>query len=662
MSGFGSILVANRGEIALRVMRTAKTHGYRTIAIYSEADAEAPHVRFADDAVPVGPAPAAESYLSIDRVMAAAQASGAEAVHPGYGFLSENAEFARACDAAGITYIGPHADAIEVMGNKAEAKRRMIAAGVPCVPGYQGENQSDRAFAEAAEDIGFPVMIKAAAGGGGRGMRLVHTSDDFNQGLKRARREALNAFGSDELILEKAIIRPRHVEVQVFGDRHGTIIHFGERDCSIQRRHQKVIEEAPSPAVSAELRGLIGAAAVEAARSIDYDNAGTVEFLLGNDGAFYFLEMNTRLQVEHPVTEMITGHDLVALQIAVAQGEPLGLTQDDIELYGHAIEARLYAEDPAKGFLPATGSIELWRAPQGEGIRTDAGLETGQNISPYYDPLLAKIVAWGESRDQARRRLISALTQTVLFGPASNRVFLANVLATPGFADGSATTAFIEDELGPDDMTGPEPSAEHAAAACVLRYCADREAALAASIGVSAALCNWSSSGVLSTRYAVTSGALTFDLRVSPTGHASYRVVHGDGATDVDVLSQEATAAILRVDGRQRRVDGFYTNGRSLCLSLDGHSCAYELMTGTGGAQADAADGSRVTAPMHGNLIEVLVASGAKVSKGTRLAVLEAMKMQHEIVSRVDGKVVEAHCKAGAQVAAGDLLFAIEDA
>ena len=381
-----------------------------------------------------------------------------------------------------------------------------------------------------------------------------------------------------------------------------------------------MIEEAPSPAVSAELRGLIGAAAVEAARSIDYDNAGTVEFLLGNDGDFYFLEMNTRLQVEHPVTEMITGHDLVALQVAVAQGEPLGLTQDDIALYGHAIEARLYAEDPAKGFLPATGSIELWRAPQGEGIRTDAGLETGQNISPYYDPMLAKVVAWGESRDQARRRLISALTQTVLFGPASNRVFLANVLATPGFADGSATTAFIEDELGPDDMTEPEPSAEHAAAACVLRYCADREAALAASIGVSAALCNWSSGGVLSTRYAVTSGALTFDLTVSPTGHASYRVVHGDGATDVDVLSREAPAAILRVDGRQRRVDGFSTNGRSLRLSLDGHSCAYELITGAGGAQADAADGSRVTAPMHGNLVEVLVASGAKVSKGTRLA------------------------------------------
>ncbi len=660
MSAFSSILVANRGEIALRVMRTARALAYRTIAVYSEADAQAPHVRFADDAVPIGPAPVAQSYLAIERVLEAAKASGAEAVHPGYGFLSENAAFARACGDAGLTFIGPHADAIELMGNKAEAKRRMIAAGVPCVPGYQGEDQSDAAFASAARDIGFPVMIKAAAGGGGRGMRLVNAPEDLEQGLQRARREAVNAFGSDELILEKAIVRPRHVEVQVFGDRYGSIVHMGERDCSIQRRHQKVIEEAPSPAVSPELRERMGATAAEAARSIDYDNAGTVEFLLGDDDAFYFLEMNTRLQVEHPVTEMVTGHDLVALQIAVSQGEPLGLAQSDMDVYGHAIEARLYAEDPANGFLPATGKVELWREPPGEHVRTDAGLETGQEISPFYDPMLAKIVAWGETRDQARRRLLSALNQTVLFGPANNRAFLARTLETETFAKGAATTAFIEEEFGAEGMAMAPPTVAHAAVACVLQYCAECDAALAASVGVSPGLLNWSSAGALHTRYLLTEGEISFDLTVSPTADGSYRVSHADGALDIKVSDRTTGAKVVRVDGRQMRVNGFAAAARNRYLSVDGDSFAFQRAASGASAEADAADGSRVIAPMHGNLIEVLVASGAAVSKGTRLAVLEAMKMQHEIVSKIDGIVSQTHCEPGAQVAAGDLLFAID--
>ena len=408
MTRFSSILIANRGEIACRVIRTARALGYRTIAVYSEADAGAPHTQLADEAVCIGPAPVGESYLVAEKILNAAKQSGAEAVHPGYGFLSENAGFARACEDAGLVFIGPTPDAIDLMGNKAEAKRRMIVAGVPCVPGYEGKDQSDEVLLAEADKIGFPVMIKAAAGGGGRGMRLVHAKGDLAGAIRLARSEAENAFGSGELILEKAIIRPRHVEVQVFADTQGNTIYLGERDCSVQRRHQKVVEEAPCPVMTPDLRARMGAAAVEAARSISYRGAGTVEFLLDAKGAFYFLEMNTRLQVEHPVTEEITGLDLVALQIQVAQGEPLGITQDGVRLNGHAIEVRLYAEDPAQGFLPATGPVDLWLPGSGAGIRVDSGIRSGQDISPFYDPMLAKIIAHGETREIARRRLIEA--------------------------------------------------------------------------------------------------------------------------------------------------------------------------------------------------------------------------------------------------------------
>ena len=440
---FSKVLVANRGEIAWRVMRTAKAMGYRTVAVYSDADRDAPHVAFADEAVRIGPPPVGESYLNIDRILEAAHTSGADAVHPGYGFLSENEVFAAACEKAGLVFIGPPPAAIAAMGNKAAAKRRMIDAGVPCVPGYQGDDQSDANLEKEARKIGLPVMVKAAAGGGGRGMRLVTDGAELLDAIRTARTEAQSAFGSGELILEKAVVDARHVEIQVFADNHGNVIHLGERDCSVQRRHQKVIEEAPSPAVNADLRARMGAAAVAAARAIDYRGAGTVEFLLGGDRAFYFLEMNTRLQVEHPVTEAITGLDLVDWQLRVARGEALPLAQDQVQLKGHAIEVRLYAEDAYAGFLPQTGRIDVWRPATGPGVRTDHGMKDGLAISPFYDPMIAKVIAHGATRDEARRRLVKALRDTVVLGPTTNRHFLIRLLEHPEFAAGKATTAFL---------------------------------------------------------------------------------------------------------------------------------------------------------------------------------------------------------------------------
>ncbi len=403
MRPFDKILIANRGEIALRVMRTARALGYRTVAVYSAADAGAPHVVAADQAVAIGPAPAAQSYLSIERVLGAARLTGAGAVHPGYGFLAENADFAAACSEAGLTFIGPPPEAIRLMGNKRLSKLKLGQAGIECIPGYHGKAQSDKRLTAEAAALGTPLMVKAAAGGGGRGLRLVREPGELPRALKAARSEARNAFGSDELILEKALEEARHIEIQVFADGHGNALHLGERDCSVQRRHQKVIEEAPSPALTPELRRRMGEAAVAVVRAIDYLGAGTVEFLLTPEGDFYFLEMNTRLQVEHPVTELVTGLDLVAWQLKIAAGEPLPLRQDQVRLEGHAIEARLYAEDPERGFLPQSGRVLAWEPAAGAGIRVDHGLATGLEVSPYSDPLLAKIVAYGENREAARR-------------------------------------------------------------------------------------------------------------------------------------------------------------------------------------------------------------------------------------------------------------------
>ena len=438
---FHKILIANRGEIARRIMRTARRLGHGVVAVYSDADADALHVREADQAVRIGEALPAQSYLRIEAIVAAARASGADAVHPGYGFLAENAGMAQACRDAGLVFIGPSPEAIGAMGNKAGAKQIMQAAGVPCVPGYQGTDQSDAAVLTEAGKIGFPVMIKAVAGGGGRGMRLVEDAASFPDALRSARSEAASAFGDPAVILERAIVDPRHIEIQVFGDRHGNAVHLGERDCSVQRRHQKLIEEAPSPAVTAELRARMGAVAIKAVQSIGYEGAGTLEFLLDRGGAFYFMEMNTRLQVEHPVTEAITGLDLVELQLRVAGGEPLGLAQNDITFSGHAIEVRLCSEDAALDFMPQSGRMALWQVPGG--IRVEHALQSGSEIPPFYDSMIAKLISHGATRDEARGKLICGLEQTKAFGVTTNQAFLTACLRHPAFASGEATTAFI---------------------------------------------------------------------------------------------------------------------------------------------------------------------------------------------------------------------------
>src|ERR1700752_1628433 len=435
------ILIANRGEIALRIMRTAKRLGYGTVAVYSDADRDALHVGEADSAVRIGEALPAQSYLRIDAIIAAAKASGASAIHPGYGFLAENKDFAQACRDAGLVFIGPSPEAIRAMGNKAGAKDIMQKAGVPCVPGYQGADQSEAAMLAEARKIGFPVMIKAVAGGGGRGMRLVPDAASFPDTLRSARSEAQGAFGDPKVILERAIVDPRHIEIQVFGDRYGNAIHLGERDCSVQRRHQKLIEEAPSPAVWPRLRRRMGDVAVAAVRALRYEGAGTLEFLLDESGEFYFMEMNTRLQVEHPVTEAITGLDLVELQLRVASGEPLGLKQEDVKFSGHAIEVRLCSEDAGHDFVPQSRRMALWQMP--DGIRVEHALQSGSEIPPFYDSMIAKIISHGADRNEARGRLICGLEQTVAFGVTTNQGFLIECLRQPAFARGEATTAFI---------------------------------------------------------------------------------------------------------------------------------------------------------------------------------------------------------------------------
>jgi geranyl-CoA carboxylase alpha subunit len=660
MTRFTSILIANRGEIACRVIRTAKAQGYRTVAVYSDADARAPHVQMADAAVHIGPSPVHESYLVQEKIIAAARASGAEAIHPGYGFLSENAVFAKACVDAGLVFIGPSPDAIHLMGNKAEAKRRMIAARVPCVPGYEGEDQSDATLLRAGAGIGTPLMVKAAAGGGGRGMRLVHHIDELANAIKLARAEATSAFGNGDLILEKAIIRPRHVEVQVFGDSHGTIVHMGERDCSVQRRHQKVVEEAPCPVMTDALRDAMGKAAVAAARSIDYCGAGTVEFLLDESGAFYFLEMNTRLQVEHPVTELITGLDLVALQLQVAQGEPLGLGQDDITLTGHAIEVRLYTEDPTQDFLPMSGPVDLWSPPHGSGIRVDSGICSGQDISPFYDPMVAKIIASGPTREIARLRLIEALHETVLFGPRHNRDFLVACLEKECFAAGQATTAFIAEEFAAGEITERLPRFADSAVAAVLELALQHRELHASSVIVAPQLRDWASASPLVSRKQYIHGAQVHDLAVTPLGKARYRVFDAANTVVIELFSMADSTAHVGIDEAQHVVRYHAPEFGRLYLSIDGRAAQYRDMIRLDGAQRQTGGSGTIVAPMHGLLLEVRVACGDAVAAGQTLAVLEAMKMHYEIVADAAGIVNEVMAVAGKQVAADDLLIQIE--
>jgi len=636
-------------------MRTATRMGIRTIAVYSDADASAVHVKMADEAVHIGPSPVGESYLVIDKIIDAAKQAGADAIHPGYGFLSENAAFAKACEKAGITFIGPNIEAIDIMGDKAKAKRRMIEAGVPCVPGYQGEKQNDKTLITEAEKIGMPVMVKAAAGGGGRGMRLVSDKKALTDAIKDARSEALNAFGSDVLIIEKAVQKPRHVEIQVFADKAGNTIHLGERDCSVQRRHQKVLEEAPCPVMTEELRMAMGAAAVKAAKDIGYVGAGTVEFMLDASGEFYFLEMNTRLQVEHPVTELVTGLDLVELQIRVAQGEDLPVTQRDIALTGHAIEARLYAEDPANDFLPATGRVDLFLSPCGNDIRVDSGIETGSEISPFYDPMIAKIMAYGSTRDEARAKLVQALKDTAIFGVKTNRSFLIEALEKEAFARGEATTAFIAENFKDDDLSEPELSVHAAAMAAVLQYETARDQSLSKALPVNCELLGWSCASAIATPYQYE------DMRVTVTPNGSgYDVTANETPVAVSVLSRDSHTALLVVDGAREKA-AYLSNGPHISLSTG--SASFDLINSNEvySSTADEGGAGIITAPMHGAVIEVLVKEGNAIKTGQRLAVLEAMKMQHEILADIDGKITSVNAVAGKQIAADALMFEIEE-
>ena len=665
MNNFNSILIANRGEIACRVIRTAKKLGYRTVAVYSDADAGAPHVKLADDAVRIGSGPVGESYLVPELILQAAASSGAESIHPGYGFLSENAAFAEAVESAGLVFIGPTREAIDVMGNKAESKRRMIEAGVPCVPGYEGHDQSDKTLIAEGLKIDLPLMVKAAAGGGGRGMRLVHDQADLANAIKLARAEAEGAFGSGELILEKAIIKPRHVEIQVFADTFGNTVHLGERDCSVQRRHQKVIEEAPCPIMTPELREKMGQSAIDAAKSVNYRGAGTVEFLLDDSGFFYFLEMNTRLQVEHPVTELITGLDLVELQISVAQGESLDLSQDDISLEGHAIEVRLYTEDPSQDFLPASGPVDLWAPASGVGVRIDDGISTGQAISPFYDPMVAKVIGYGPTREVARLRLIGALKETVLFGTPSNKDFLIQCLDKQSFIDGAATTAFIGEEFSAADLDAAPVSFLDSAVAATLDLWLENKAHFQRSILVSCELKNWTIASAMVSRKQYQFGDITHDLSISPINSSADTYHVTDTAAKlgavIQVISMQDNKAVVLFDGVKLVAQFMQRQRGQIYCSIQGRGAFFKDLIILDGVVDDAEGGGRVIAPMHGLLLEVMVSPGDKVVKGQTLAVLEAMKMHYEILAEVDGTVVEVSAVAGSQVAVDDVLIEIKE-
>ncbi len=650
LTSFRKILIANRGEIALRVMRTARRLGFATVAVYSDADAGAPHIRAADHAVRIGEALPSQSYLRIDAIIAAAKATGADAVHPGYGFLAENEDFAAACRDAGLVFIGPSPEAIAAMGNKAGAKAIMQKAGVPCVPGYQGEDQSEAVMAAEAERIDFPVMIKAVAGGGGRGMRLVSDAAAFAANLRSARSEAQSAFGDPTMILERAIIEPRHIEIQVFGDRYGNAIHLGERDCSVQRRHQKLIEEAPSPAVTPELRERMGEIAVKAVKAIGYEGAGTLEFLLDPSGAFYFMEMNTRLQVEHPVTEAITGLDLVELQLRIAGGDALNLVQGDVQFSGHAIEVRLCSEDAHHDFMPQSGRLLDWQPA--DDLRVEHALQSGIEIPPYYDSMIAKIIAHGATRDEARRKLIHGLEQTVAFGVTTNQVFLASCLRHDVFASGGATTAFIAEQaaglLAPSDHGG----VPYAALAALLLYVTDRHAP------------PWRAGRSLSAVYPV---AMRLQIEGKTRDVEFLRERDGGYVVNFDEREyrfaiEELVACSMRfaIDGLTESVR-FRRDDDWLYMQRGGDTVAVRDLTRAAPERTitNGGDG-KVRAAMNGRVVAVLVKPGERVEVGQPVVTLEAMKMEHVHVASVSGIIAELAVEEGEQVTTGKIVAAIE--
>ncbi len=686
---FERILIANRGEIACRVIRAARHLGIATVAVYSDADSNALHVRQADSAYRLGPPPARDSYLDITKLIEAAQASGADAVHPGYGFLSESAEFAEACRDAGLVFIGPSPEAMRAMGLKDEAKRIMEKAGVPLLPGYHGGDQggddSDKALAAAAKKIGFPVMVKAAAGGGGRGMRIVTDEKDLAEALAGARREAEAGFGNGSLLIERYLGDARHIEMQVFGDSHGNAVHLFERDCSIQRRHQKIIEEAPAPGMTEAMRAAMAEAAIQAAQAIDYVGAGTVEFLvdaasMGEVDCFYFMEMNTRLQVEHPVTEMIVGQDLVEWQIRVAAGETLPLAQEQISLMGHAIEARLYAEDPKRGFMPSPGSLRRFATPYDKPyLRLETGVVEGDEITPFYDPMIAKLIAWGPTREAATSRLAQALGETHLVGPETNLDFLAQTLTHPSFAAGAVDTRFVDthsDALFAGSDEGIIEDALACAALAEILWRAEDATRTAASsqdphspwrlgdgwrLGGTAAFTELNyirseggegGEGGFSVRARQESGATAdsrdaiWHLEIGERAFATHGHLQPDGRLGVILDGQYVAADVVR-DGTLRHL---LVGGVRLRLSLVDPRAA---------TADEAAGGGVFRAPLPGRIVSVAVAVGDTVKAGQTLVVLEAMKMEHMISSPADGVVEAVHCAEGEQVEEGAELVAI---
>ncbi|HLZ23975.1 MAG TPA: biotin carboxylase N-terminal domain-containing protein [Ktedonobacterales bacterium] len=659
---FRKILIANRGEIACRVMRTCRAMGIATVAVYSDPDAGARHVREADEAVCLGGATSAETYLDIGKLLAAAARSGASAIHPGYGFLAESASFASACREAGITFIGPEPEVIARMGLKREAKLLMAQAGVPVVPGYDGNDQSDAAFLAAARDIGFPVMIKASAGGGGKGMRAVRDESDLLDALASARREAQSAFGDGTLILERVIPAPRHVEFQIFGDDYGGLVHMGERECTIQRRHQKIIEETPSTALTPALRARMAAAALTVGRTLSYTNAGTVEFILDPTGDFYFLEVNTRLQVEHPVTELVTALDLVRWQILLAEGHSLPLSQDDITFTGHAIEARVYAEDPANGFLPATGHITLWREPSGEGVRVDAGIATGTIVSPYYDPMLAKISAHGVDREEALRRLERALAHTTLFGVRNNLAFLRRVLLHPAHVAGRLSTAFLDHHAG--QLLAP-------ATPPVQGFSGIETAALVAALArqsTGSPLRYWRNNVNRPVIERFSNGesedTALIEVRLTPTSPNRYAaiLIHGarEAVAALDLREQAGIDIAIALDGHLLRATTLATGGGGWDVKVGDDSYRLTWRSPLPEPELPAGSAGSLAAPMPGQVLAVLVAQGQAVSAGDPLLILEAMKMEHTIRAPSDGLVAALHFGSGDQVPAGATLVTIQ--
>lgn len=660
---FQKVLIANRGEIAVRIIRGCKKMGYQTVAVYSEADRQALHVSVADEAVCIGAAPASESYLVIANILRAAKVSGADAIHPGYGFLSEREAFSQAVKDAGLVFIGPDPYSIEAMGNKSASKIRMIAAGVPCVPGYQGDDQTDVTLVNEAIKAGLPVMVKAAAGGGGRGMRLVHQESELLAAVQSARSEASHSFGDGQLLVEKAVLHARHVEIQVFGDRHGNVVHFGERDCSVQRRNQKVVEEAPSPAVNDALRERMGAAAVAAARAVNYVGAGTVEFMLDASGAFYFLEMNTRLQVEHPVTEAVYDVDLVEWQLRVAMGEALPMTQAEISARrkGWAIEVRLCTEDPAQNFMPQTGPLLVWRPPTGEGMRVDHGLREGGVVSPFYDSMQAKLIASGGTREQARRKLLQMLDDVVLLGVNSNRDFLRQIIAHPVFADGHFSTGFIAEHFSAEALgASRKPELVHTALAAVVLYRCAADS-LGRGAGLDCELLNWQSSAPAAVAVELRAGTDAQKTTVKALSGSHYRVHAGADEVALEIIALNAPEVQFIANGIAERASYALTT-EGIWLSHKGLTLLYADTTLAAAEKGAAGSDGRLVAPIDGKVIGVMVAPGETIRKGQTLAVLEAMKMEFQISSAVDGVVQSVPCHAGQQVKARQLLIALQPA